>query len=160
VKIDFSMPVIIVKDIQISKKFYQELFDLEIREDFGENISFTCGLGLWERNKANEIIFGEDKGSLPKEPPLDTELYFETDDMDVMVKRINSSGAELIHSMKEESWGQRNIRFFDPDGFIIEVAEPISVFIKRMKEEGLSIEEVTKKSQMSLETVKGILLAK
>ena len=40
-KIKFSMPVIMVDDIRRSKSFYQDLFDLEIEEDFGEYISFT-----------------------------------------------------------------------------------------------------------------------
>ena len=38
--------VISVKDINASKKFYEELFDLEVYQDYGINITFDCGLSL------------------------------------------------------------------------------------------------------------------
>ena len=34
--------VISVKDINASKKFYEELFDLEVYQDYGINITFDC----------------------------------------------------------------------------------------------------------------------
>jgi len=34
----FSMPVIFVKDISASRKFYQEIFSLEIENDFGARV--------------------------------------------------------------------------------------------------------------------------
>ena len=41
--------VISVKDINASKKFYEELFDLEVYQDYGINITFDCGLSYRER---------------------------------------------------------------------------------------------------------------
>lgn len=156
-KVEFSMPVIIVRDIERSKRFYQDLFDLVMEHDFGENISFTCGLSLWERKRAHGIIFGIDVELDENDPPKDIELYFQADDLESMMEKVEASGAVVIHQIKEEPWGQRNIRFYDPDGFIIEVGEPIPVFVKRMREEGLSLEEVIEKSQMPAEEVKRIL---
>ena len=47
--------VISVKDINASKKFYEELFDLEVYQDYGINITFPpkdyiirLGLLLWQ----------------------------------------------------------------------------------------------------------------
>ena len=39
-----------VKDIEISKTFYKELFGLSVVTDFGENVIFTEGLVLQEKS--------------------------------------------------------------------------------------------------------------
>jgi hypothetical protein len=64
---------------------------------------------------------------------------------------------DLIHPLKVESWGQRSIRFFDPDGFIVEVGEPIEVFVRRLGETGLTIEEVSRRSQIPTDAIRSIL---
>lgn len=38
--------VLSVSDINKSRKFYEDLFGLELYQDYGINISFTCGLSL------------------------------------------------------------------------------------------------------------------
>lgn len=58
--------VISVKDINASKKFYEELFDLEVYQDYGINITFDCGLSLqqdfdWLINIEKEKIIEKDK---------------------------------------------------------------------------------------------------
>ena len=42
----YSSTVIAVSDIAASRKFYEDLFGLELYQDYGINISFTCGLSL------------------------------------------------------------------------------------------------------------------
>ena len=42
----YTCTVISVSDIEAAKKFYEDLFGLEIYQDYGINISFTCGLAL------------------------------------------------------------------------------------------------------------------
>lgn len=37
----FVCPLVVVKGIAASVRFYRELFDLEIEYDFGENVSFS-----------------------------------------------------------------------------------------------------------------------
>ncbi|MBD3227874.1 MAG: hypothetical protein GF329_06770 [Candidatus Lokiarchaeota archaeon] len=63
-KIKFSMPVILVNDISLSKKFYQDLLSLEIENDFGENIVFKDSISLWNKRQAREIIFKTNKDDL------------------------------------------------------------------------------------------------
>lgn len=50
--------LIVVKDIEKSKKFYKELFGLEIVADFGENVVLTEGLALQEK-RLWETIYWE-----------------------------------------------------------------------------------------------------
>lgn len=51
--------LLIVNDIEKSKKFYRELFGLEVIRDFGENVILTEGLVLQERTvweESNTVI--------------------------------------------------------------------------------------------------------
>ncbi|WP_442860809.1 hypothetical protein [Alkaliphilus sp. B6464] len=48
------------------------------------------------------------------------ELYFEEDDFDGFIQKINDiEGINYVHTMVEHSWGQRVVRFYDPDKHII-----------------------------------------
>ena len=38
--------VISVADINAARKFYEDLFGLEVFQDYGKNVAFTCGLAL------------------------------------------------------------------------------------------------------------------
>ena len=64
--------LIVVKDIEKSKKFYKELFGLEIVADFGENVVLTEGLALQEKRLWETFI-----GKKSIEGSNDAELYFE-----------------------------------------------------------------------------------
>ena len=44
----YMSTVIAVHDINASRKFYEDLFGLKVDQDYGKNISFTCGLSLQE----------------------------------------------------------------------------------------------------------------
>jgi catechol 2,3-dioxygenase-like lactoylglutathione lyase family enzyme len=142
-----SKPVIFVKDVSVSKRFYQDLFSLEVEHDFGEYIDFHQ-FGLWQKKKAEEIIFGSESN---EDGLKDLELYFESDEIELIRKRIDDKS--IIHDIREEPWGQKTLRFFDPDGFIIEVAESLDSTIKRLSRH-MSPEEVSKKTQMPLDHVK------
>lgn len=42
----YNCTVISVADINAARKFYEDLFGLEVFQDYGRNIAFTCGLAL------------------------------------------------------------------------------------------------------------------
>jgi predicted enzyme related to lactoylglutathione lyase len=153
-KINYSMTVIFVEDISISKAFYQNMFDLEIEMDFGENIVFKKAFSIWQRTRAEKIIFQKEKATQIKKHYNKIELYFETKDILSIWEKIISSEVEIIHPIKEEQWGQRVFRIYDPDRFIIEVAEPMGEVIKRFHQLGYSDEIISIKTQMPLELVK------
>lgn len=151
------MPVIFVKDIYISKTFYQKLFSLEVEMDFGENIVFKNAFSIWQRARAEKIIFQKDTVYETKGDRNNFELYFETEDIELIWKKVLSIGVEIVHPIKEEQWGQRVFRIYDPDRFIIEIAEPMSRVVKRFNQLGLSEEEISIKTQMGLDLVKNII---
>ena len=63
---------IAVKDINLSKKFYQELFDLKVSQDYGRNVSFG-GLSL---QQDFDWLLNIPKDSI-KQKTHNMELYFE-----------------------------------------------------------------------------------
>ena len=143
--------LISVKDIKASKAFYEELFGLKVKFDFGENIAFDCGLFLQED-------FSEYLGIPENEIKYKTnnfEIYFEEKNFDDFIKKLEKyENIEYIHKTKEFSWGQRSIRFYDLDKHIIEIGESMVTVINRFLKQGLSIEETAKKSQHSIEYIK------
>lgn len=57
-----------------------------------------------------------------------TELYFEEPDIEGFVKKLEGSDFEIeyVNEMMEHSWGQKVVRFYDPDGNLIEVGTPVN----------------------------------
>lgn len=46
--------------------------------------------------------------------------------------------------------GQRGLRIYDPDFHIIEVSEPLDAVVKRFYDQGMSFEEISKKTMLSV----------
>jgi hypothetical protein len=74
--------------------------------------------------------------------------------IDEVAARLRDAGVEFLHPLHEEPWGQRTIRFFDPDHHLIEIGEPLEVFIRRLITQGMSPEAVTAKTGVPLDKVK------
>jgi len=129
-----------VKNIEASKKFYQDLMGLEIDTDWGANISFKNGFAL--QQYFNEII------GVPKESVItrshNMELVFETDDFNTFITKVeNYPNIEFVKGgVIEQPWGQRVLHIYDLDGHILEVGEKFSHVLQRFMSEGMSVEEV------------------
>lgn len=145
---------IAVKDINRSKAFYQELFGLEVFQDYGINVSFG-GLSLQQEF---DWLLGISKESILNEPH-NMELYFEEDDFDGFIEKLEkrSDIRYLGDGVKEAGWGQRSIRFYDLDGHIIEVGENLKMVVERFLTAGLSIEETSKRMDVSLPDLEVLL---
>lgn len=153
-KVKYYSAVIFVKDINVSKKFYQELLDAAIEHDFGKNVSFYGGLSIWELRESHVIPQNVADYSTPSNR---LELYFETDDLDAFYKKLEAQEVNILHKKHQEPWGQYTIRFFDPDNHLIEVGESMEAFLSRFHKMGLNAEEISEKSFVPVETIKRVL---
>jgi len=132
-----------VKDIETSKKFYQDLMGLEIDTDWGVNVAFKGGIAL--QQGFDEII------GVPKESVIarshNMELVFETDDFDAFVAKVeNHPDIEFVKGgVVEQPWGQRVFHIYDLDGHILEVGEKFLHVIQRFSSNGMSNEEVAER---------------
>ena len=85
------------------------------------------------------------------------ELYFEEAQFDEFAQRLKSFEIQYVHDVVEYIWGQRVIRFYDPDMHIIEVGESMQTVVKRFISQGLSVEETAERTQHPIEFVKSCL---
>ena len=142
----FTGTVISVSDVNASRKFYQDLFGLELYQDYGINISFTCGLSLQQEF---DWLIGVPKETVLKRSHI-LELAFETRDFDGFLERLGQyPGIECLGEVMEHSWGQRVVRFYDPDGHIIEVGENMKMVVECFLSTGMTMEEVSARMGVS-----------
>lgn len=146
-----------VKDIELSRLFYVEVLGQEVELDFGGNIIFKSGFAIWQIRSEHIIpaTLGESKIFDPSVNRF--ELYFETEDIEDVFNRLKQSGVRYLHEMHEEAWGQRTVRFFDPDGHLIEVGESLGCFVRRFYEQGLSVSAVSERTSVPPAEVKRLL---
>lgn len=152
----FSNPMIVVSNIERSKKFYFEVLCLEVIVDFGANVTLTGGIALQTKDTWSTFIHKQDSEMIFSGNVA--ELYFEEDNFDGFIQKLNKiEGINYLHTMKEHSWGQRVIRFYGPDKHIIEVGENLIMVVKRFLNDGLSIEETATRMNVSVDYVKSCL---
>ena len=121
-KMKLKNVLIVVKDIERSRQFYHDLFGLEMILDNGGNMIMIEGLVLQEEKYWKEFL-GRD--IIPENNA--SELYFEERDMEGFVERLETCCPKVkyINRLMTHSWGQKVIRFYDPDGNLIEVGTPV-----------------------------------
>ena len=114
--------LIVVKDIEKSRKFYHDLFGIDLLLDNDGNMILTEGLVLQDE-KIWKSFLGRD--ILPQNNAC--ELYFEEQDIEVFVEKLERlyPSIEYVNRLMTHSWGQRVIRFYDLDGNLIEVGTPM-----------------------------------
>lgn len=114
--------LIVVKDIEKSKRFYHDLFGLDVILDNDGNVILTEGLVLQDE----EIwkIFLE-KEIIPENNSC--ELYFEEKDIEAFAEKLEKlyPSIRYVNKLMTHSWGQKVIRFYDLDGNLIEVGTPM-----------------------------------
>ena len=143
----FEGTVIAVKDVKASRKFYEDLFGMQVYQDYGINVAFQGGLSLQQEF---DWLIG-----LPKERVAlksnNFELYFEEEDFDGFLKKLAGYPTlAYLGGVKEQSWGQRTVRFYDLDGHFIEVGESMKMVVKRFLATGMSLEEVSRRMDVSM----------
>ena len=114
--------LIVVKDCQKAMKYYHDLFGLEMLADNDGNLVLSGGLVLQEEKYWRGFI-GRDVIRQSNA----CELYFEEEDFDAFYEKLNTlyPETEFVNLPVTHSWGQRVVRFYDPDGNLIEVGTPV-----------------------------------
>lgn len=125
--IKYVSSVLFVSDVNVSRSFYENILGQKVELDHGECVTFSAGFAIMLGNFAHKIIFnGQDVGPSPKQN-TGIELYFETDDIEGVRDSLRKQGIRFIHDIVEQPWGQRVLRVYDPDMYIIEFGEPMEV---------------------------------
>ncbi|MGN1165158.1 MAG: VOC family protein [Lachnospiraceae bacterium] len=149
----FKNPMLVVTDIDKAVEFYKKVLGLHVIMDFGANKTLTGGLALQTAETYRDFIDTENISYGGN----NFELYFEEDDFDRFVNKLEEYDVEYVHPVKEHSWGQRVVRFYDPDKYIIEVGENIKVVCRRFLDEGMTPEQVAERMDVPMRFVKACM---
>ena len=145
--------LIAVTDLDKSRAFYRDVLGLTITTDFGPNVTFNGCIVLqtmetWIDFIKSDYVMFDNRAA---------ELYFETDNFDEILQRLESAKTEFVHPPLIHRWGQKVVRFYDPDKHIIEIGEKISSVAKRFAAEGMSAEQIAKRMGMTVDFVRRCL---
>lgn len=151
----YKLPLIVVYDMAVSRKFYQDVLNQKVVLDFGANITFDGEFSLQTKSTWVEFIYKTENDIISK--PDNFELYFEEEHFDEFVERLKSFEIQYLHNVTQYPWGQRVIRFYDPDMHIIEVGESMETVVKRFIGQGLSVEETAERTQHPIEFIRKCL---
>jgi catechol 2,3-dioxygenase-like lactoylglutathione lyase family enzyme len=127
----FSEIVLIVKDIPISKKFYEDVVGLSTESSDKDWVWFYVGDKNGNQRLAihkGKLLF-EEKSPLPKGKRWGQIHYaFEVDrnDLEKAVTRVKDDGVEVYGPQQFNWMNAISYYFYDPDGNLIEYWSPDS----------------------------------
>lgn len=120
---NYKGTLIVVKDCRKALRFYHSLFGLEMLQDNDGNMVLSGGLYLQE-----EKYWKEFTGKEPIRRNNSAELYFEEKEIEAFAEKLKRMypDTEYVNRLMVHNWGQKAMRFYDPDGNLIEVGTPIA----------------------------------
>ncbi|MCE5196284.1 MAG: glyoxalase/bleomycin resistance/dioxygenase family protein [Negativicutes bacterium] len=148
---EFKITLLAVRDVEVSKRFYGELFEQKVVLDLGKYVTFSGGFGI--QQDFAELTNIAASSVIRKSHNM--ELCFEVTDFDAFLRRLKSYGEIVsVHPEKKYPWQQRVVRIYDPDFHMIEIGESMMVIAQRYLGEGLSIEKTAAAIQHPIALVK------
>ena len=114
--------LIAVNDMEKSIAFYKNLFGLNVILDQDGNVILTEGLVLQDAKIWKSFL---KKEMIPNRNSC--ELYFEEPKIEAFARKLYQYPQPFVYvnRLKTHDWGQKVIRFYDPDGHLIEVGTPM-----------------------------------
>lgn len=146
---ELKNPMLVVTDMDKTIAFYKNVLGLQVAMDFGANKVLTGGLALQTLDTYREFI-GTDDISFGGNH---FEIYFEEDEFDKFANNLRNCNIQYVHPVKEHAWGQRVVRFYDPDRHIIEVGENMKAVCKRFIDSGMTPEQTAERMDVPIEYV-------
>jgi len=154
--VNFHSSVVFCNDLQMQREFYEKFLGQKVKQDLGGCVVFQNGFTLWQL---------EEKYPISRElgytyEPIgnrNLELCFETEAIEDAVEKVLLSDLRILHNLEEEEWGQYTIRFYDPEGNLVEIGESLRTMVKRMQQSGMGVDAIRKKSGLQKRMVENLL---
>ena len=120
--------LIVTTDMEVSKQYYHDLFGLETVLDNDGTTILTEGLVLQDEKVWREALNRE---IIPKNHSC--ELYFEESDLDGFIEKLEKLYPSTIYvnRLLTCGQGQKAVRFYDPDGNLVEVGMPVVLPVQK-----------------------------
>jgi lactoylglutathione lyase len=117
--------VIVVESLDRSLAFYAGALGLPLKHRSGPFAQLETGLtrvALYERHAMAGTLGRAIRAPDPDAPGF--ELGFLVDDVDAAFAELVAAGAEPVTPPTDRPWGQRTAYVSDPDGHLVELAQP------------------------------------
>jgi predicted enzyme related to lactoylglutathione lyase len=113
-------------DLALSRAFYEHVLAIEADDTVPSRLYFHCG-GL--------IVAVIDAGMEARGDgtvvPLPDDLYFATEELDVVFERARAAGAHITSPIETRPWGERSFYCTDPDGHPLCFVDDSTLFLGR-----------------------------
>lgn len=141
--------MLITRDLREAKRFYTEVIGARIVLELEKHVVFEEGFSLLQEDDWRD--FAELEGNVFSYRHHTGQLVFEVEDLEAFLHRLaGMPSLQLLHPVKEHHWGRRAVRFYDPDGHVVEVGESMELVVKRFLRQGMSLEKTAKKTEFPL----------
>ncbi len=115
---------VFVEDLAASRRFYQDVFGLEILNEDEDSVAFGFG------NTIINVLKVEAAGELIEPAPVGDrtagsrfQLTVWVDDADAAYAELAARGVTFLNGPMDRPWGVRTASFRDPGGHIWEIAK-------------------------------------
>ncbi|WP_448548816.1 VOC family protein [Thalassotalea fusca] len=110
--------LLVVSNLQASKKFYLDVLNFELVEEFTHSLKMKLGNHTF-------IIFQGSKDAADYEHGYNASstVVFPVENIDEAINRLSANKVEFIHSSPNQNQWGRYIAFKDPSGIVFEVME-------------------------------------
>ena len=106
-----------VKDVERSKEFYTRKLGFKVRYDFSPKY-----IAVLTPNRLQIGLHPLQGGrSRPRSKNQTVGIEFEVDNVDIWYRRLRKLGVRFSEKPKD-SWGEREARFSDPDGYRLAIS--------------------------------------
>ena len=150
--VKYMGPLFAVDEIAPSRRFYEQLLGQKVKYDFGVNVTFEGDFSIHLKAHLQSLM-GDGIDSPVSLKARNAELTFETDEIDALCQRLKDAAVEFVHPIREQPWGQRVMRLYDPAGHLLEIGEAMDAVVRRMHDEGKAVDEIITKTGMPREFV-------
>jgi predicted enzyme related to lactoylglutathione lyase len=111
------MPNIAAANVAAVRKFYIDLFGLEVAMDLGWIVTLSS-----DETTFPQISILSEGGSGAPIP----DVSIEVDDVDEVYRRAKEMGCGIVHDLRDEPWGVRRFFISDPTGKVLNVLTHVS----------------------------------
>jgi lactoylglutathione lyase len=121
-------PNLIVRNVEASLKFYNEILGLEKAFSVPDQSPYVFAAAT---TGEVEIFFNDQKSVSHEYPALaktigaSLTLYTEVDDLQVVLARTQKAGAKISMPVTDQFYGMKEFAFEDGDGYTITIAQKI-----------------------------------
>lgn len=155
-ELHFHSSVVFCSDLEKQREFYEKFLGQTVKQDLGACLVFSNGFTLWKLN--DDYPVSRELG-YTYEPigNRNLELCFETEKLEEAVEKVLLADLRILHNLEEEEWGQYTIRFYDPEGNLVEIGESLRAMVTRMKNDGMKIAAIVEKTGLQKSMVENLL---